>query len=136
MLLSCSLDRSNLLDPNGHDINIPPLVENFQIDGEEVHSGDYVYIKSTGKSVEMSWDNDVTGVAGYYIYRSMAYDGLYVLVGDENHIPSNENPPRQSFIDNDELIVPDSWYYYKISAYNDKGLEGYRSNWKLTWVVD
>lgn len=133
MLLSCSLDRSNLLDPNGHDINIPPLVENFHIEGEEVYGDDYIYIKSTNGSVDLVWDNDVTGVAGYYIYRSMAYDGLYIQVADLYHIPSVEN--TQSFTDNSGL-VPDSWYYYKISAYNDKGLEGYRSNWKLTWVVD
>ncbi len=132
MLLSCSLDRSNPLDPNKHDINIPPLVENFHIDGTEIIQGDYVYIKSTNKSVDMVWDNDVTGVAGYYIYRSMAYDGLYILVATENHIPSDDN--TQSCTDTG--LVPDSWYYYKISAYNDKGLEGYRSSWKLTWVVD
>lgn len=136
MLLSCSLDRSNVLDPNGHDINIPPKVENFEIDGEEVVSGDYVYIKSTNGSVDMIWDNDASGVSGYYIYRSMAYDGLYVRIVELNHIPSNEDPPTQTYTDNDELLVPDEWYYYKISAVNAQGLEGFRSSYKLTWVVD
>jgi len=133
ILLSCSLDRSNVLDPNGHDINIPPLVENFHIDGDEIDLDGFIYIKSTNGSVDMIWDNDASGVSGYYIYRSMDHDGLYILVADLNHIPSNEEHQTQSFTDNTGL-VPDSWYYYKISAFNDKGLEGYRSSWKLTYL--
>jgi len=129
LLISCTLKRSNPLDPNGHDIDIPPNVV-LTILGEYVESGDYT--KSINNYVEMEWNNDPSGIDGYYIYRSMDHDGLYILVTTQNHIPSDEH--IQTYRDHD--IVPGNWYFYKISAFNAEGLEGFRSNWKLTWVVD
>ena len=127
LLFSCSLKRNNPLDPQSHDIYIPANVKNFMIIGEWVESGNYV--KSYNNTVILEWDANEDEIEGYYIYRSRSYNGLYTKV-------KTVYSPNHSWTDTESSgIEPNNWYYYKISAFNAEGLEGYRSDWKQTWVV-
>ncbi|RLC52942.1 MAG: hypothetical protein DRZ79_00330 [Candidatus Cloacimonadota bacterium] len=126
-VFSCSLKRSNPLDPHGHDIYIPANIKDFQIIGEWVESGNYV--KSYNNTVRMEWSPNEDEIEGYYIYRSRSYNGLYTRVKTV-YAPNHEWADTES-----SGIEPNNWYYYKISAFNEQGLEGYRSEWKQTWVV-
>lgn len=127
LVFSCSLKRDNPLDPASHDIYIPARVKDFEIIGEWVESGNYV--KSYNNTVVLDWSPNEDEVEGYYIYRSRSYDGLYARVKTV-YSPNNDWTDTAS-----SGVEPNNWYYYKISAFNAQGLEGYRSNWKQTWVV-
>ena len=113
LTLSCSLDRSNPLDID----NYPSKVLGIQVSRLE------------NNKITITWntqgheDDD-----GYFIYRSMLYDGFYVLLEP----PDGITPSSTGFYE-DEYIG--EWYYYKMSAYriiDSKKLEGYRSIPK-TW---
>lgn len=133
LVLSCSLDRANPLDPFGHSIYSPKGVDNFRVIGEYIETGNY--IKSYNNTVLLNWSNsnDLQEGCGYYIYRSKDHDGLYVQVRD---LDFQEDDTEVAWEDNaTHGLEPNKWYYYKISAYNSQGLEGYRSNWIQTWVV-
>ncbi len=113
--LSCSLDRTNPLDPFVSGEEDPNEVTNIQVSITD------------NNTIIISW-NPMSNVDGYYIYRSQSYSGLYVLIKDE------ENEDISSFEDN-EVDIPGNFYWYKMSAYNmvdGEKLEGYRSEPK-TW---
>ena len=113
--LSCSLDRTNPLDPFVSGDNAPNEVTNVQVSITD------------NNTIMITW-NSVNNVDGYYIYRSQSYNGLYILIKDE------ESFEASSYEDND-VDIPGNFYWYKMSAYIelDEGkLEGYRSEPK-TW---
>lgn len=113
--LSCSLDRTNPLDPFVSGESAPNDVTNIQVSITE------------NNTIIITW-NAVTAADGYYIYRSQSYDGLYELVKEE----SNEDVT--SYEDNN-VEIPGNFYWYKMSAYilvDGEKLEGYRSEPK-TW---
>ncbi|MDO9578013.1 MAG: hypothetical protein Q7J16_09020 [Candidatus Cloacimonadales bacterium] len=116
LIISCSLDHSNPLDPENSGIEAPSEVTGIQVSF------------SAPNHVSISW-NPKTYVDGYFLYRSFSEDGLYDLFVDlENSISSYS----------DETISQNYKIWYKVSAYifideeeNDY-LEGYRSAPK-TW---
>ena len=113
--ISCSLDRTNPLDPLVSGTNAPNEVTNITV------------VTTENNTIIISW-NSVNTVDGYYIYRSQSYDGLYKLILDE------ENNSVSLYEDND-VDIPGNFYWYKMSAYiliNEEKLEGYRSEPK-TW---
>ena len=115
--ISCSLDRTNPLDPLVSNINAPNKVTNIQV----------VPIYATDNKIIISW-NPMINISGYYIYRSQYHNGLYVLIKDEGDI-------EESHYEDHEVDIPTNFYWYKMSAYimvDGEKLEGYRSEPK-TW---
>ena len=113
LTLSCSLKRTNPLDP---------LVSKEGYPGE-VHNIDVSIPVSN--SVTITW-TPVPDADGYYIYRSQGYDDLYELIG----VVDDNCEYEDSFDFN-----PQSNFWYKVSAYivvDDEKLEGFRSDPK-TW---
>ena len=116
-ILSCSLDRTNPLDPLVSGTNAPNEVTNIQVS---------ITVNNT---IIISW-NSVNTVDGYYIYRSQSYDGLYKLIIDLENLNNIDE-----YEDSENIEIPGNFYWYKMSAYIelDEGkLEGYRSEPK-TW---
>jgi len=113
LTLSCSLDRTNPLDPFVSGEGYPGDVHNVHV------------AIPVNNSVEIYWDQ-VLDADGYYVYRSQSYDGLYELIGI--------NVPANGYVDVFQFN-PDGWFWYKMSAYiliDGEKLEGYRSEPK-TW---
>ena len=114
--LSCSLERTNPLDPLVSGKGYPGDVHNVHVS------------IPVNNSVTITWTL-VPDADGYYVYRSQSYDGLYELIGvvDDDYINGYED----SFEFN-----PEGFYWYKMSAYilfdNGDKLEGYRSD-PTTW---
>jgi len=117
MILACSLDRSNPLDPQNNDIEIPNKVVINPLP-----------LVSIGV-VHLTWERQNSVAVGYYIYRSMSHNGLYERIG--TYIPADEDS-LGTYDDYDEDLENETWYYYKVSGYNVYGLEGYRSNYVYT----
>ena len=113
--ISCSLDRTNPLDPLVSGTNAPNEVTNITI------------VTTENNTIIISW-NSVNTVDGYYIYRSQSYDGLYKLILDEEN-------SSVSLYEDTYVVIPGNFYWYKMSAYilvDGEILEGYRSEPK-TW---
>ncbi len=113
--ISCSLDRTNPLDPLVSGNDAPSKVTNIAVAITE------------NNTIIITWNSMMT-VDGYYIYRSQSYDGLYELILDE------ENNSVSLYEDHD-VDIPGNFYWYKMSAYiliDGEKLEGYRSEPK-TW---
>jgi len=113
--LSCSLDRTNPLDPMVSSINAPNKVTS-------------IYIATTAdNTIMITWASMPT-VSGYYLYRSQSYDGLYEIILDEDD-------ETVSSYEDQGVNIPGNFYWYKMSAYimvDGEKLEGYRSEPK-TW---
>jgi len=108
--LSCSLERTNPLDPLVSGTKAPYEVTNITI------------VTTENNTIIISW-NSVDTVDGYYIYRSQSSDGLYKLIKDE------EEKSVSNYEDSD-VEIPSTYYWYKMSAYiivKEEKLEGYRS---------
>ena len=113
--ISCSLDRTNPLDPLVSGNDAPNEVTNIQVSITE------------NNTIIITWNSMMT-VDGYYIYRSQSYDGLYELILDEDN-------NSVSLYEDEDVDVPGNFYWYKMSAYiliDGEKLEGYRSEPK-TW---
>ena len=113
--ISCSLDRTNPLDPLVSGTDAPNKVTNIHV------------IVTLENTIEIVW-NPVIASDGYYIYRSQSYDGLYELIMDEDD-------EEVSSYEDDDVDIPGNFYWYKMSAYIEIDgikLEGYRSEPK-TW---
>jgi len=110
IITSCAfeLDRSNPLDPQSGGLAAPEKVIVYEL---PLSSIGFVLI-------QWSIQNDAVG---YKIYRSLAYNGNYSLIGEK--LTTEDG----SYEDISEELVSDTWYYYKVSAFNENGLEGYRS---------
>ena len=115
---SCSLKRSNPLDPNGNgDIIVPEPVTGI------------TYTTSSQNQipcwVKITWTaNNENNTDGYYIYRGMGYYSSYALVGD---VTTNEFMHSSA---DDPSVQPKIDFYYRISAYKicpEGKLEGRRS---------
>lgn len=118
LLASCSLKRSNPLDPNGNeDIIVPEPVTGI------------TYTTSSQNQipcwVKITWTaNNENNTDGYYIYRGMGYYSSYALVGD---VTTNEFMHSSA---DDPSVQPKIDYFYRISAYKicpEGKLEGRRS---------
>ena len=111
LLISCSLERTNPLDPLSSGIQAPNKVTGINI---SITEEDNVLIQ---------WDAiNPNYIDGYYIYRSQAYDGLYSIIFEPDE--------TDSLYEDIDVIIPPNFYWYKMSAYKiveDKKLEGYRS---------
>ena len=109
LLVSCSLDRDNPVDPHQSNIRVPQQVTN-------------IFVVKQHNSVSISWDN-IEEIDGFYLYRSMSYGGYYELLQDlENTVTV--------FEDTNVEIADNIFYWYKLSAYTIVGedrLEGIRS---------
>ncbi len=102
LLFSCGLDRSNPLDPENGDIDIPPLVTGINL----ASSGQ----GAQEKYVEISWTPLVQGEAdGYFIYRSRSYNGTYDLIKIIHGVTQDSYSDRFK-------IVPGA-YFYKMSSF-------------------
>ena len=114
LLISCSLERNNPLDPLSSGVQAPNKVTGINI---SITEEDNVLIQ---------WDAiNPDYIDGYFIYRSQAYDGLYSQLEDYHTSPTDS-----LFEDHDVVNIPENRYYYKMSAYKiveNKKLEGYRS---------
>ncbi|HOE90575.1 MAG TPA: hypothetical protein PKZ69_06415 [Candidatus Cloacimonadota bacterium] len=116
-LSSCSLDRTNPLDPYGYeDITVPAMVQG-------------ILLSSTGGVVNIRW-NRAEYVSKYRIYRSQSYDGKYEIIEEVSN-PSAEAGNYVNTIDSNVTLMR---YYYKLSAVNVQGLEGPRSAYKYILV--
>jgi len=124
LITSCSLDRSNPLDPYGNDITAPIKVTGLNI-------AEYSF-----QSVNLSWDAQ-EGIPTYYIYRSPTYDGFYSRV-DTVHVAIADSlfEPTASVEDFDDELLSGTWYAYKVSGVTEEKLEGERSNFKFTYYTD
>jgi hypothetical protein len=120
LVMGCTLKRSNPLDPNNNEIEVPAEVNLFTL---PISSIDVVYLR---------WDL-LNNAEGYYVYRSLNYDGMYDQIATEIPDIGDTLGLYQDF--GDEL-VSGSWYYYKVSGFNEEGLEGYRSDFVFTYYID
>ena len=109
LLAGCTLERNNPLDPKNSGVEAPKEVINIQISASGAGS--------TVKWVEVSWTGRAED-AGYYIYRGMSYTGRFQRL-EENGIPTSA-----SIVYPDNSVFSGNTYYYKVSAFNDSGLEG------------
>ena len=112
--LSCSLDRTNPLDPLVSNISAPDRVTGIWI------------VTAGNNATNITWDI-MPNIDGYYIYRSYMYDGLYKLIKDEG------DTSVFGYVDNEVEDILNVWY--KMSAYiviDGEKLEGYRSE-PTTW---
>jgi fibronectin type 3 domain-containing protein len=115
-LLSCSLERENPLDPRNGDTKVPSEVTGITVTS---YGND-----SSQKWVQVTWsDGDVAD--GYYIYRSMSYNGEYQKIASI--------PQADSLFYRDYNVFAPNYYYYSIAAYkaypeySDEPLEGRKS---------
>jgi hypothetical protein len=111
LLLSCSLDRDNPVDPHQGNILVPPQVTN-------------IYIIEQNNFVSISW-NGIVDIDGFYIYRSMSYDGFYERLPElDNNVTTYEDT---------DVDIVNNFYWYKLSAFinidedSEERLEGMRS---------
>ncbi|MCD4796979.1 MAG: hypothetical protein K8R49_07430 [Candidatus Cloacimonetes bacterium] len=110
ILISCSLDRSNPLDPLNSGKDAPRKVTGIVVTNYD------------NTSLVISWDT-MQNIDGYYIYRSTYFDGKYRKI-------VNEISHSDSLFEDTDVELPEKFYYYKMSAFKDlngKILEGYRS---------
>jgi hypothetical protein len=120
VIFSCSLERNNPLDPVNSGIKEPARVV--------VHE---LPLTSYG-SVLLEWElqSDATG---YYVYRSMSYNGYYSRIATVVPSSSDDVGFYEDFSDE---LVSETWYFYKVSAYNTLELEGYSSHYTYTYYTD
>lgn len=121
LVVSCSLDRSNPLDPSGHDITAPLKVTGLTIPEFSI------------QSVNLTWDAQL-GLPTYYIYRSHTYDGLYIRV--DTVYAGLADSVTVSGEDFDDELLPGEWYAYKVSGVTEDNLEGEPSNFVFTYYTD
>ena len=115
LMLSCSLEHSNPLDPENSGIDAPSEVTGINV------------TFTNPNHISISW-NSMQNIDGYFIYRSFSEDGYYDLYADlGSNITSHS----------DETISQNYKVWYKVSAYifvddEENFLEGMRSDPK-TW---
>ena len=69
LIISCSLDRNNPLDPFYSGIQAPGKVTGINISITEEYT------------IEIQWEPmNPDFIDGYFIYRSQTYDGLYSII--------------------------------------------------------
>ncbi|MBN1327618.1 MAG: hypothetical protein JW996_06685 [Candidatus Cloacimonetes bacterium] len=113
LVFSCSLKRENPLDPNNNEMEIPDEVI--------VHSFDPY---TSYDVVRLRWELQPNIAVSYYLYRSMSYNGSYLRIAEVYPLVSDT---LGIYDDYDEELISGNWYYYRVSAVTETGLEGYRS---------
>ncbi|MDP8268811.1 MAG: hypothetical protein P9L97_08805 [Candidatus Tenebribacter davisii] len=117
LIMSCSLDRTNPLDPLVSNKEAPGRVTGIQV------------MTTENNTIFITW-NSMQAATGYYIYRSQSYDGFYALIID---IEKGLNDIHE--YEDLDVDIPGNFYWYKMSAYiiiDEEQLEGYRSE-PITW---
>ena len=117
LIMSCSLDRTNPLDPLVSNKEAPGRVTGIQV------------MTTENNTISITW-NSMQAADGYYIYRSQSYDGFYALIID---IEKGLNDIHE--YEDLDVDIPGNFYWYKMSAYiiiDEEQLEGYRSE-PITW---
>ncbi|MDR1221182.1 MAG: fibronectin type III domain-containing protein [Treponema sp.] len=74
-------------------------------------------VGASSTSITISW-NSSSGAGGYYIYRSLSYNGVYLKL-------TTDSVTGTSYTDTG--LSADISYYYKIAAYNSDGESGMSS---------
>lgn len=118
LVLACSLDYDNPLDPKSSGIEEPPIVRGLNV------------VLTWQDSVFITWHpvNNYL-IDGYYLYRSLDENGYYRRLTEANLAYSD------TLYKDAEVDIFEKGYWYKISAYvalQDTVLEGYRSD-PETW---
>jgi fibronectin type 3 domain-containing protein len=118
-LLACSLDHSNPLDND----KAPAKVIGIEVEAMQ-----------NPPKVIISWqelaDLNTQEGGGYYIYRSLSYDGAY------ERIATIDDPTITTYEDEDVILTGEYFYYYKLSAFKNidgERLEGQRSDPVSYW---
>lgn len=122
VMIGCSLDlkRNNPLDPAESGIYPPDEIVIFALPS------------TSYGSINLQWE-PLNDVAGYYVYRSLSYNGIYTRIAD---IESTDNDVLGTYEDFSDNLISETWYYYKVSGYTSNGLEGYRSVSNYTYFID
>lgn len=108
ILISCSLDRSNPLDPLGNpDVFIPPDIKFANVD-ETQHFPDYELKWFVGKYTNALYDT--VKADGYFIYAAMNYYSNYILVDIKN---SFTDTTKNIY----ELYSDPGYRWFKVSSY-------------------
>ncbi|MCF7793966.1 MAG: hypothetical protein K9N09_09275 [Candidatus Cloacimonetes bacterium] len=118
LVIACSLDYENPLDPNNSGIDVPPKVRGLNV------------VLTWQDSVYITW-HPITNsqIDGYYLYRSLDENGYYRPLTEANLSPVD------TLYKDSEVNIVQKEYWYKISAFKavaDTVLEGYRSE-PETW---
>ncbi len=116
VLFSCSLERSNPVDPqNNTDVTVPGEISDINLNPSTS--------SSVVKFMEIEW-NSIPNIDGYYLYKARTYDGEYVRVDTDGIAPSDSLYYKDTDVQANEI------YYYRISAFvnvEEFVLEGRRS---------
>lgn len=123
VMVGCSLKHSNPLDPEGHDITIPPTITGLTLNASAAGQ--------QNKWVEVRWTRIKTSntVKKYYIYQGLAYNSKYTKVQEVINPPASDTTSTLMWRDSNVIARE---YFYKISSVNEQGLEGTLSPWR--WV--
>jgi hypothetical protein len=118
LLIACSLDYENPLDPKNSGIEAPPIVRGLNV------------VLTWQDSVYITW-HPISNypIDGYYLYRSLDENGYY------RRLTEATLSPVDTLYKDSEVDIFEKEYWYKISAYvalADTVLEGYRSE-PETW---
>ena len=108
LIISCSLEHSNPLDPENSGIEAPAEITGI------------IITLTSQNHVTISW-NPLFDINGYYVYRSFSEDGQY-------ETPIEISSSESSYFD--EITVTNYNCWYMISAYkiiDEEILEGMRS---------
>ncbi len=119
LFCSCSLDRNNPLDPeNNESVTVPQQVTGLTL-------------TSNGGVVYARWTR-IDEIKEYKVYRSLSYDGEFELIATIEN-PASGITEFVDYVDSDVQL--NTYYYYKISAVSQQGLEGTISPYKWVKVV-
>lgn len=120
LLIQCSLDRNNLLDPSGNsNTNYPPTIDSLWVNQSDYNLTWLKPIAVTPDSIQIIPD-------GYFIYGSRKYDTKY----DRIHISQS---PNDTLFNVENLFNTQGYRWFKVSSYifyEEYGdtLEGFRSS--------
>jgi hypothetical protein len=112
----CGLKRSNPLDPNAHNIDVPNPVTGLTAAPSPANSENHF--------VRLTWNKlPITNATGYFIYMGKTYNGEYTRVFD---FPNSGSSGEATLQWTDNSVVPGD-YFYKMSSYrtiHNQRLEG------------
>jgi hypothetical protein len=78
-----------------------------------------------GKGVQLSWNDLAYNEAGYYVYRALASNQVYILIGQTKAETSGFT---------DTTITGNTQYLYKIAAFNQYGVSGFSNIAAITTI--
>jgi hypothetical protein len=119
ILISCSLDKSNPLDPiDNPDVFYPPEIEFANVNATQ-HFPGYELKWYVGKYVTATYDS--IEASGYYLYGAMEYNSQYNVIAIKNK--------RDTTFNVEDLYHVPGFHWFKVSSYivYTDTLEGHRS---------